>query len=78
MLTSILFLVTITTYIPFKLNFVVTFNFLSDIIIISIGQTNSMPFYGFFCLNTVKHTFRGVLNICYSNNIKTWINNCAC
>ena len=48
MLASILFLVAVTTYSPFNLNFFSTFNFISNIIIISIRQKNRMSLYGFF------------------------------
>ena len=37
-----------------------------------------MSLFGIFCLNPVTKTFRDVLNICYSNNIKMWMKNCAC
>ena len=45
---SVLFLVTIATYIYFKLNFVLTLNFIWNIIIISICNINMMSLYWFF------------------------------
>ena len=77
-LTSIIIIFAITTYIPFKLNFVLTFDFIFNITVISISQTNKMYLFIFFCFNPVTKTLRGVLKICYCNNIKTWMKNCAC
>ena len=73
-----LFLVTITTYSPLKFKSVPTFETIQDIIIISICKTDRMSLYDFFCLNPAKNIFGDVLNIYYSNNIKTWMNNCVC
>ena len=78
MLKWILFLINITTYIPFRLNFVSTVNFISNIIIIVIYQTKRMSLYGIFLLNHVTIILRDIVNMCYSDNIKTWMNNCAC
>ena len=37
-----------------------------------------MSLYDYFFLNPVTHTFRNVLNICYSNNIRAWITIYVC
>ena len=76
--TSVIFLVTIVTYITFKLNYVLNINLMQEIIIISICHKNRMSLYGFFCLNPVTNSLRDVLNIFYSDNIKTWMKNGVC
>ena len=48
MFTSVLIRVTITTYIPFKINLVSALNFIWNIIIIRICQKNRMSLNGFF------------------------------
>ena len=48
MLSSVLFLVTIYTRIPFKLNFSTTLNFIQNIMIIRISHNNRMYLYEFF------------------------------
>ena len=77
LLVLVLFLVTINNHISFKLNFL-ALNFIQNIIIISICHTNMISLYGLICLDPVTNSFRGVLDICYSGNIKTLMNNCAC
>ena len=45
---------------------------------ISFSHTNRLSLYGFFCLNSVTKILRGVLDISYCGNTKTWMNYCAC
>ena len=68
----------INFYISFKLNFVSTTNFFSNVIIVRIIQTYRMYWYVFFCLCPVTYTFGYVVDICYFINFKLWMKYCEC
>ena len=78
LLSSVIFLVTIATHIPFKFIFFTTLNLIQNIIIISISHTNRMFLYGFFCLNPVTNILRDVLDISYCDHINMWMKYYAC
>ena len=78
LLPSVLFLVTINTHIPFKLNPPLSLNFIQNIIIISIYYTKIYLCMDFYPLNTVTNSLRDILDISYYKNIETWMDNCEC
>ena len=53
-------------------------NVIQNIIVTRICHTNRMSLYGFFCLDPVTNILRGVLDISYCDNIKTWMKYCTC
>ena len=61
-----------------KLNIFMTLNLIQNTIIISISHNNWMYLHGFFFLILVTKILRDVLEISYNDNIKTWMNYCAC
>ena len=78
MLSSIILLITINTHIPFKLIFFTALNFIQNIIIIRISHHNWMSLYCFSLLVPATNILGGVLGISHCDNIKTWVNYCAC
>ena len=53
-------------------------SFIPIIIISSISHNNRISLYVFFCLNPITNIVGDVLDISYCDNIKTWMNYCAC
>ena len=78
MIIFIFFIVTINFHISFKLNFLLTTNFLPDVIIVRISQTYRLSWYWFFCLSPGTYTFEHCVKICYCINFRSWMKYFAC
>ena len=78
MITWIFLVVIINFHISFKLNFVSTTNFFSDLISVRTSQTYRLFWYGFFSFCPGTYTLGYCMKICYCINFKSWMKYCAC